>query len=148
MKHKKNIYLTNEQLAKALDESQQQGNPTVDVCKCFRLIAEHLLGDSRYRNYPKALQEDMASAALLKCIRNIKNYKPEKADACFNYYTRCTEHAFWEVLGKHYKQMNAQREMAKMYADMLEQVNSEDANRIRNSLLAEDTTNMISEVRK
>ena len=38
--------------------------------------------------------------------------------------------------------------MAKLYADMLEQVNSEDANRIRDSLLVEDTTNTISEARK
>ena len=40
------------------------------------MIAQHLLGDSRYRNYPKELQEDMVSAALEKAIKNIKNYKP------------------------------------------------------------------------
>lgn len=48
----------------------------------------------------------MVSAALEKCVKNIKNYKAEYASVCFNYYTRATEHAFWEVLKKHYRRMN------------------------------------------
>ena len=81
------------------------------------MIAWHLLGDSRYRNYPKDLQEDMVSAALLKCSKNIKNYKKERAASCFNYYTKCTEHAFWNVLGKHYKHVNMIRQLALDFAD-------------------------------
>ena len=87
----------------------------------------------------------MVSAALLKCVKNIKNYKKEKADSCFNYYTRCAEHAFWDVLGKHYKQMNIQRELTRQYADMLDQINTTEAKQLRDSLLKEDTTNMINE---
>lgn len=45
----------------------------------------------------------MASAALLKCVKNIHNFKEEYADRCFNYYTRATECAFFEVLGEYYK---------------------------------------------
>ena len=56
--------------------------------------------------YSADLHEDMVSAALEKCVKNIKNYKAEYADRCFNYYTRCCEHAFWEMLKKHYRQMN------------------------------------------
>jgi len=40
----------------------------------------------------------MVSAALLKCIKNIKNFKEEYADRCFNYFTRCVEHSFWTTL--------------------------------------------------
>ena len=43
------------------------------------MIAQHLLGDSRYRSYPRELQEDMVSAAMEKCIKNIKNFKKEYA---------------------------------------------------------------------
>ena len=107
------------------------------------MIATHMLGDSRYRNYSSEMKDDMASAALLKCIKNIHNYKKERAATCFNYYTRCTEHAFWEVLGKHYKQMNLQRELTRQYADRLQSLNTDEANKIRESLLKEDTTNTI-----
>ena len=144
-KTKKQMYLTNERLAKALEQSQQEGYPTEEVCECFKLIATHLLGDSRYRCYPQHLQEDMVSAALLKCVKNIKNYKREKAATCFNYFTRATEHAFWDVLGKHYKQMNIKRELTRQYADMLDQINTAEAKQLRDSLLKEDTTNMINE---
>ena len=76
-----------------------------------------MLGDSHYRNYPRELQEDMVSNALLKCIKNIHNYKPERAATCFNYFTRCVEHSFWDTLAKHYKQQNIQRELLRAYMD-------------------------------
>lgn len=81
------------------------------------MIATHLLGDSRYRNYPKDLHEDMVSEAVLKCIKNIKNFKKEYADRCFNYFTRCCEHAIWTLLSKHYKHVNLIRELTLDFAD-------------------------------
>ena len=77
------------------------------------------------------MHEDMVSSALLKCIKNIKNFKKEYANKCFNYFTRCTEHAFWEVLGKHYKQMNLQRELTLQYADSIQDIDLYTANTIR-----------------
>ena len=77
----------------------------------------------------------MTSAALVKCIKNIKNYKPERASNCFNYYTRCTEHAFWEVLGKHYRQINIRRELVMQYAEQIETINPKTAKLIRDSQL-------------
>ena len=71
----------------------------------LRQISTHLLGDSKYRRYSKHMKEDMCSEALVKCLKNVKNFKPEKGSA-FNYMTRCTEWAFWQVLAKHYKQLN------------------------------------------
>lgn len=123
MSRQKKIYLTNEQLADALIESQQAGYPTEKVCSYFRMIARHLLGNSRYRNYPKDIQDDMTSAALVKCIKNIHNFKLEYANKCFNYYTRTTECAFFEVLSKHYKHKNLMRQIKLDYADAIEQLN-------------------------
>ena len=87
----------------------------------------------------------MVSAALLKCLKNIKNYKKEKASSCFNYYTRCAEHAFWEFLAKHYKQLNIQRELVRHYANVLQEVNTSEAKYLRDSLLEKNTTNTICE---
>lgn len=131
MKRTKKIYLTNEQLAKELLASQQLGHPTEKVCKYFRMIATHLLGSNRYRNYSKDMQDDLVSAALVKCVKNIHNFKPERSGSCFNYYTRCTEHAFWEVLSKYYKQKNIQRELTFAYANRLEDLDPQAAQYIR-----------------
>ena len=128
-------YLTDQQLAEALVESQQAGCPTEKVCNYFRMIAVHMLGSSKYRGYPKQMQDDLVSAALVKCIKNIHNFKLERAGTCFNYYTRCTEHAFFEVLGKHYKQLNIQRQLTLDYANQIEQLDPNAARLIRNSQL-------------
>ena len=87
------------------------------------MIAKHLLGNSRYRNYPKDIQDDMTSAALIKCIKNIHNFKFEYANKCFNYYTRATECAFFEVLGQHYKNKNLKKDLSFEYADAIETFN-------------------------
>ena len=141
MSKNKKPYLTNERLAAAIAESQQKGEPTVEVCRCFRLIATHLLGSPRYRWYSKQMHEDLVSAALIKCIKNIHNFKPEKGGSCFNYYTRCTEHAFWEVLIRYYKQLNLQRELTLKYADEIEQFDSKAAQWIRDKQLEIDDEN-------
>ncbi len=133
MRQKKTPYLTNEELAEALREAKTLGCPTVKVCECFKLIASHLLGDSRYKRYQKAMKEDMASAALLKAIKNIHNFKEEYADSCFNYYTRCIEHGFWEVLHRHYKYVNLQRQLSIDYANHFETINPALAQQIKDA---------------
>ena len=77
------------------------------------------------------MHDDMVSAALVKCIKNIKNYKAEYADRCFNYFVRCVEMSFWETLKKHYRYLNTRRRLALDYADRIEAVNSEMARQIR-----------------
>ena len=140
MRTKKTPYLTSQQLAEALEESQKLGQPTERVCNYFRLIATHLLGDSRYRNYPKDMQEDMVSAALLKCTKNIKNYKKERAASCFNYFTKCTEQAFWEMLSKHYKHVNMIRQIALDFADRIESYSPALAKQIRDQQIKVEHT--------
>ena len=131
MRQKKQPYLTSEQLAIELEKSQQQNAPTAQVCIYFKMIATHLIGDARYRNYPPDMHDDMVSAALEKCIKNIKNYKKEYADKCFNYFTRCCEHAIWATLSKYYKNMNIIRQMSLDFADSLEAYAPQLAQQIR-----------------
>lgn len=140
MKTKKTQYLTSAQLAEALEESQKLGRPTEQVCIYFKLIAQHLLGDNRYRNYPKDMHDDMISAALEKCIKNIKNYKPQYADKCFSYFTRCTEQAFWVILYRHYKHMNMVRQLTLDFADLVESYSPDLAKKIRDKQITVEHT--------
>lgn len=127
----KNIYLTNEQLAKELIASQTCGQPTVQLCMYFNMIATHMLGSPKYCGYSHHLHEDMKSAALIKCLKNVHNFKEQYSDCCFNYYTRCCEHAFFEVLGKHYKHINLDKQLKVEYADAIEAFNPKMAQHIR-----------------
>lgn len=139
----KNIYVTKEALAHQLGLSQSKGEPTAEVCQMFRDIAVNMLKGPRYRRYPENLKEDLASAALLKCVRNIRNYRPEYASGCFSYFTRCCEHAFWECLERHYRQMNIRRKLTRDYADSIRQMNPAEAKRLMDGLLDEDTTHIL-----
>ena len=88
----------------------------------FKLMISHILRHSNFANYHTDLKEDLASIALEKCIKNIKNYKKEKADVCFNYYTRTIFCAFLDGLGKYYKHKNLIRELeAQRDAAMMQQ---------------------------
>lgn len=127
----KRTYLTSQQLAKELIASQKDGQPTEQLCIYFRLIATKLLGSPKYSGYPHHMQEDMTSAALIKCLKNVHNFKEQYADKCFNYYTRVTEHAFFEVLGKHYRHVNIEKELKQQYANAIETFSPQTAQWIR-----------------
>lgn len=86
------------------------------------------------------MQDDMVSAALEKCVRNIKNYKPQYKDRCFNYFTRAAEHAIWETLRKHYRHVNLVRKATLDFADELERTSPEAARRIRESQIEVERT--------
>lgn len=58
----------------------------------------------------------MASAALEKMIRNIKNWDRSKAYGTFNYFTTCCHQAYYRWLSLHYRRINAARELAKAAA--------------------------------
>lgn len=107
------------------------------------LIAEHLLRDHRFRGYPRAMKEDLASDALLKSIKNIKNFKVEYAEKAFGYFTRCIEQEFFKSLGKHYKQENIKRDQMEMYLESLRKINADEAEYFERQLLKCNTTGII-----
>lgn len=107
------------------------------------LIAEHLLRDHRFRGYPKAMKEDLASEALLKSIKNIKNFKVEYADKAFGYFTRCIEQSFFKSLGIHYRQENIKRDQMEIYLDKLRAVNADEAAYFEQQMLKGNTTGII-----
>lgn len=126
------MYLTSQQLAEELRASQKSGQPTERLCRYFNMIATHMLGSPKFQHYKPQMQEDMVSAALVKCLKNVHNFKEKYADKCFNYYTRVTEHAFFEVLGKHYRHVNIEKELKQQYANAIETFSPQTAQWIRN----------------
>ena len=82
----------------------------------------------------------MISAALVKSIKNIHNFKEQYADCCFNYWTRLTEHAFWEVLKKHYKHVNLQRELVLNYAEHIEHISPALAQQLKDAQIVVEHT--------
>lgn len=122
MNNNKTKYIDNDILTQEVKKSQEGKAPTEKLCLMLREISTHLLGDSHYRRYPRDMKEDMCSAALLKCIKNIKNFDESKGTA-FNYFTRCTEWSFWQTLGSHYKQVNLARELCLQYANDVQDFN-------------------------
>lgn len=134
---RKKRYLEPDDLARELEKSRPPSPPTPELCRMLRQIAEHLCGDSRFVGYPKEMHEDMCSAALEKCLKNVKNWDPSKG-GCFHYFTRCCELSFFDSLKSHYKQVNIRREATLRAAAELEQTSPLLAQRIREKLERED----------
>ena len=116
MARKRQHYISAEELRDALLESQQAGEPTVRLCNLFRLLISRYLSGPRYSGYDRSTLEDLASAALVKCIRNIPNYKPDKGSP-FSYYTLAVECSCKDYLSKHYTQKNILREVRTLKRD-------------------------------
>ena len=109
-------YLDANEFREALLEAQSKGEPTVRVCELFRLLISRYLSGPRYSGYDAATLEDLASAALEKCIRNIKGYNPAKKSSPFSYYTMAVSCSVCDSLGHHYKAKNIKRELANLSA--------------------------------
>ena len=94
----------------AILEAQSLGEPTVRVCEMFRLLISRYLSGPRYSGYDAATLEDLASGALVKCLKNLGNYKPDRGSP-FSYFTLAVECASKDSLGKHYGHKNLLREL-------------------------------------
>jgi len=73
-------------------------------------IATHLLEHTRFSRYPKQEKDDMRQEGVLKCVKNLKNFNPEKG-TIFNYFTRCCWTAYIVHLTEYYKDLNEKREL-------------------------------------
>lgn len=63
----------------------------------------------------------MIADAVLKCLKNLKNYNPARRNSAFNYFTLCTHCSFISSLQKYYKHKNMMRELydlAKYYTEV------------------------------
>ena len=108
---KRNHYIDRADFTEALLEAQAHGQPTERVCRLFRLLIERYLSGVRYSRYDTATKEDMSSAALIKCLKNLHNYTAGKGSP-FSYFTRAVECCCIDYLKRHYKHINLIRDLA------------------------------------
>ena len=109
----KEYYIQKQEFHDALVECIATGQPTVRVCKLFRLLISRFLSGPRWSGY-QSLIPDLESACLLKCLKNVKNYRAERSNP-FGYYTLACECACKDFLRTfHYKQINIKRDLREM----------------------------------
>ena len=77
----------------------------------FYEIAENMTKHPRFNRYDIELKKDMIGNAVLKMIRNLRNFKYEKRNQSFSYCSCIAWTSFIDTLKKHYKYINRQREM-------------------------------------
>lgn len=127
----KNKYQDPKELSEELIRSQRSGQPSVRLCEIFRCMAEHFLHSPRYARYPPDVKEDLVSACLIKCIKSIKNYKPDDQDSNpFSYYTRTIETTIWTQLKRRAKYSAMIDELTKQYLREFKTLNPQPEKRI------------------
>lgn len=108
-KEKKHYYLTNAEIAAEWLEWKKTGRLSERLCGQLSTIAGHMLKSPKWSGYPQDLREEMASEALLKCLKNLKNVKEDKLGSLFNYFTLCCHCSFVWSVKCHYRRLNAMK---------------------------------------
>lgn len=107
--NKKNYYVDKEELAQELVKSQQQGACTDRLGEIFMLMAERFTRSPKYNAYPIDVLDDFRQAAVLKCLKSIKNFKAVREDGeksnAFSYFTRAIETALWDGIARRKKEI-------------------------------------------
>ena len=86
----------------------------------FYEIAENMAKHPRFNRYDPELKKDMIGDAVLKMIRNLRNFKEEKKNQSFSYCSCIAWTSFMDTLKKHYKHINRQRQMVLRLIEGLE----------------------------
>lgn len=112
----KTHYIDNEDLLAEWQRWVSSGNTpeartiSDDLARMMMTIAERILTSRYFSGYPLEVREDMAGDAVLKMLRNLKNYKADKG-SLFSYLSRICFCSNATYLKQHYKRRNAEREM-------------------------------------
>lgn len=122
--NKDRFYCTNKELTAELIKWRDSAKKPEDrilseeLGKMLMAMSQKVLNRSEFRNYPKALKEDMSSFFYYKAIRGLKNYD-FKFNNPFAWLTQCAFNGFLTVLKKHYKHINIKKElMTKLLLEM------------------------------
>ena len=92
----------------ASGETPEERTISEPLAKMMKLISDRILQSRYFGGYPVSTREDMAQEAILKMIRNLKNYKSERG-TLFSYLSRICFCSNATYLKKHYRRRNAER---------------------------------------
>lgn len=73
-------------------------------------LANHVMTGRSFAGYPEDMKQDMVQDGVVKIMKNLKNFKPDKG-SIFSYWTRCVYTAAYVYLSAHYKRVNEGRQM-------------------------------------
>ena len=120
MKTKHN-YIDRDKLHQLMRDYKDTGKISEELGKMFMVMVDHILGHSNFRNYTQAVRQEMASHALLMLVKYSHNCDAYQRDArqTFNYITTIVMNACKQILIKHYKRINTQRELEQQYLDFM-----------------------------
>ena len=127
----RNNYIDRTELHSEMKAYKDTGVISERLGQLFITIITHILGHSNFRNYTQDVRQEMKSHALLMLVKYSHNCDAYQRDArqTFNYITTVVMNACKQILIKHYKRLNTQRELERRYVDIMAQqgirVNSE-----------------------
>ncbi len=113
----KSIYVDNTDLLRewhdwvASGETPESRTISDELARMMMTIAERILQSRHFCGYSQATREDMAQEAILKMIRNLRNYRADKG-TLFSYLSRICFCSNATYLKKHYRRRNTEREMS------------------------------------
>jgi hypothetical protein len=116
-KVKKKNYINNRDFHDALVVwlTERKTNPKARMSdyigRCFQKIAEGRAKHPWYSGW--TFKDDMISNAILICCQYAHNYKPEKSENPFAYFTQCCNNAFDQLKTKEKKLADFKFEMVK-----------------------------------
>lgn len=91
-----------------LREAEISGNvkPIIPkyIGECLFMICSKLIKKGNFSGYSKHWKDEMVSDALIDCISSVDNFKPEKTDNPFAYFTMIAWNAFIRRITKEKKQ--------------------------------------------
>lgn len=101
-------YVDNKKLLEEIIKYKQQCEENEDtqvpeyIAECILLIAENLTNKPNFINYK--FKGEMIGEAVLDCLKAVRNFKQEKSDNPFSYFTTISWYAFLRVIKKEKKQ--------------------------------------------
>ena len=120
MKAKRN-YIDRDRLHQLMRDYKDTGIIGEELGKMFMVMVDHILGHSNFRNYTYTVREEMKCHSLLMLVKYSHNCDAYQRDSrqTFNYITTIIMNACKQILIKHYKQQNLQRELEQMYINTM-----------------------------
>ena len=118
----RNNYIDRNELHSEMKSYKDTGVISERLGQLFLTITDHILGHSNFRHYTQDVRQEMKSHALLMLVKYSHNCDAYQRDSrqTFNYITTIIMNACKQILIKHYKQQNLQRELEQMYINTIE----------------------------
>lgn len=116
IKNKDGYYLKNSDLVKEIIDFKKNNVASETLGRYLLLIATNLSTKGNFNGY--TWRTDMVSEAVLTCIKYLKNFKPNKANA-FAYVTQICRHSFIAYIKAERKHSEIKDRCYKCYNDLV-----------------------------